>query len=589
MRNNLSCLVCNVGASLAMLLLGPMCVMAADATLSTGSAEPADLVKAALRTELDGPSESRKQLLDEALARDPDFAPARWHSGFVRFDGQWLKVEDVPRRARGIEHLADYRKLRDKLIDTADNHRALARWCHKNKLSDEERVHWAKVLEFEHSDAEALEALGLQLYNGRLLTKTQIEQEKKQAGEARRAMQRWQPQMVKWRKAIEHGNPKQLDEALRGLKELSDPAAIPALEIVFAINGEAPKQVELNKLLIETVGRIPVPEATQVLLRRSIIPDSLEVRTAAADELKKRPMLAYVPPVLSAMPGRVATRFQIYFAPDGSIVHEHEAWHQGWVEDHIVFQSLLRGGPINESKLIAFAFDEARQIDRSAEWAKQINDRIQQFLAQVTDFKISDDPRAMFQQWLDYSESYALVPAREERQQFFASERIFMSCFSVGTPVVTIVGQIPIERIRVGDAVLAQNPQTGELAYKTVQGVTLRPSSKLIEIGIGSESIRATRGHPFWVCGQGWLMAKQLEPGMLLHRINGAEVIGDIRESPASEAYNLVVSEFGTYFVGENRLLVHDNMMMNETTTVVPGLPADSKASSVAAQRQAQP
>ena len=87
MRNNLSCLVCNVGASLAMLLLGPMCVMAADATLSTGSAEPADLVKAALRTELDGPSESRKQLLDEALARDPDFAPARWHLGFVRFDG----------------------------------------------------------------------------------------------------------------------------------------------------------------------------------------------------------------------------------------------------------------------------------------------------------------------------------------------------------------------------------------------------------------------------------------------------------------------------------------------------------------------
>ena len=38
------------------------------------------------------------------------------------------------------------------------------------------------------------------------------------------------------------------------------------------------------------------------------------------------------------------------------------------------------------------------------------------------------------------------------------------------------------------------------------------------------------------------------------------------------EAYNLVVSDFDTYFVGQQRLLVHDNLPLEETAVVVPGL-----------------
>ena len=101
-----------------------------------------------LRSEFKGPSVC-KSLLDETLKLDPDFAPARWQLGFVRLNDQWLTQDEAAASAKNDPALAAYRKLREQLIDTADNHREMAVWCRRNKLSSEERVHWAKVLEFE--------------------------------------------------------------------------------------------------------------------------------------------------------------------------------------------------------------------------------------------------------------------------------------------------------------------------------------------------------------------------------------------------------------------------------------------------------
>lgn len=147
-------------------------------------------------------------------------------------------------------------------------------------------------------------------------------------------------------------------------------------------------------------------------------------------------------------------------------------------------------------------------------------------------------------------------------------------CFSPGTLVVTQTGSTAIEALKPGDRVLAQNPETGELAYQAVRGVTLRPAVPLVEIEAGGETIRATRGHPFWVNGQGWLMAKHLQAGQYLHTPDGPLKIERIGEQPAQEAYNLVVSDFATYFVGKQKILVHDNQPLQGTGVLVPGLAA---------------
>ena len=116
--------------------------------------------------------------------------------------------------------------------------------------------------------------------------------------------------------------------ALRDLERPVGPRH-PALEAVFSVNGNSPKSVELNRILIETVGRFPQPEATQVLLRASC-PTRSTCALAAADELKKRPMHAYVPQLIAVLPGSIKTQFRVFVAPNGTVVHEHEIfWKDG--------------------------------------------------------------------------------------------------------------------------------------------------------------------------------------------------------------------------------------------------------------------
>ncbi len=553
---------------------------------------PAGLVNAALRSEFKGPSVARKSLLDEALKLDPDFAPARWQLGFVRLNDQWLTQDEAAARAKNDPALAAYRKLREQLIDTADNHREMAVWCRRNKLSSEERVHWAKVLEFEPNDAEALAALGLQLYDGRLLTHQQIEQAKKNAGEQLRATRHWQPKIVKWRAALEHGTPTELDNALRDLNDLSDPRALPALEAVFSVNGNSPKSVELNRILIETVGRFPQPEATQVLLRRALMPDSIDMRAAAADELKKRPMHAYVPQLIAALPGSIKTQFRVFVGPNGTVVHEHEIFLEGRQANvSLTYESTVSPAdamtemfitPVataRETRSAANIEARARQIQARSQW---VRDRIQFVLQRTTGFANANDPQLWEKQYNDYNGWY--TPSQTKPTYNVSASNYFSgipyavvfksphNCFPAGTLVTTMSGLHPIEDVKLGDRVLAQDVATGELAYKPVQLTTLRPPTPLVKIGLGSQFLLATPGHPFWVVGEGWRTAKHLKVGTLVHAMNGAILVESLEEIAPQEVYNFVVSEFHNYFVGESRLLVHDNSPIEETSSACPGL-----------------
>jgi hypothetical protein len=101
---------------------------------------------------------------------------------------------------------------------------------------------------------------------------------------------------------------------------------------------------------------------------------------------------------------------------------------------------------------------------------------------------------------------------------------------------------------------------------------TVRPQTPVLQVSAGRTVIKTSLGHPFWVDGIGWQMAKELKVGQRLHAIGGAVVIDDIREADPADCFNLVVADFNTYFVGDARLLVHDNTLRGPTTAIVPGL-----------------
>jgi len=48
--------------------------------------------------------------------------------------------------------------------------------------------------------------------------------------------------------------------------------------------------------------------------------------------------------------------------------------------------------------------------------------------------------------------------------------------------------------------------------------------------------------------------------------------VAAIESTDEAEAYNLIVADFNTYFVGKGGILVHDNTPRRPTRATVPGL-----------------
>ena len=85
-------------------------------------------------------------------------------------------------------------------------------------------------------------------------------------------------------------------------------------------------------------------------------------------------------------------------------------------------------------------------------------------------------------------------------------------------------------------------------------------------------------------------MAKQLAVGMWLHSTDGPILIDRVDQVPAASpwyeqpdakpgeelSYNLVLEECHNYFVGQQKILVHDNTLfpLEGPVPAVPGLPS---------------
>jgi len=107
-----------------------------------------------------------------------------------------------------------------------------------------------------------------------------------------------------------------------------------------------------------------------------------------------------------------------------------------------------------------------------------------------------------------------------------------------------------------------------------VMETTIRPPSKMVRIDAGGSPIDATLGHRFWINGKGWEMAKFLAPDAAVQSAAGSTTVNSVEPLPPeqeAEAYNLVVHDFHTYFVGDAKLLVHDNSCPKPTASKVPG------------------
>jgi len=137
-----------------------------------------------------------------------------------------------------------------------------------------------------------------------------------------------------------------------------------------------------------------------------------------------------------------------------------------------------------------------------------------------------------------------------------------MACFIAGTMVLTATGLVAIEKLAAGDKVISTNPDTLEIAEKTVLETYVRKVDKLVHITINGEEIVTTDNHPFYVQGRGFIEAGNLLVGDKLVSVNGEDLIVEdyhieLTEEPVS-VYNFQVEDFHTYFVGDCAVWVHN-------------------------------
>ncbi|MFC0864196.1 polymorphic toxin-type HINT domain-containing protein, partial [Sphaerimonospora cavernae] len=146
--------------------------------------------------------------------------------------------------------------------------------------------------------------------------------------------------------------------------------------------------------------------------------------------------------------------------------------------------------------------------------------------------------------------------------------------FVPGTEVLLSDGSHKaIEKVEVGDEVLATDPVTGKTEPRPVVAlITGQGEKNLVQITVDTDGPRgdktgtviATDQHPFWSEDQGhWFNAKDLQPGMRLSTLGGDTLeILDLNSyhQDGQRVYNLTIGGIHAYHVlaGNQAVLVHN-------------------------------
>lgn len=585
------------------------------------------LLGQAQAAELDGDETKREALLRDVLAIDPDCKLARWQLGQVEIDSQWHSISDIQRQTAADPRYAKYPDLRAEYGQTAKGHLALAQWCKRQGLPQEANFHWAAVLSFEPNHEEALRELGKRWVEGRLLTydeRIELQQARKRT---REASQKWSTKLAGWKRAITSAEVADRMRAQGEIRSINDPHSIEAIEeTTLASVGDSKSKQALSRHIglafVEALQGMEIQLAANSLARHAVYAPTLEVRYAAAEALRARSYYSYVPQLLDALSMPIESTFSIQTDSDGSVYYHHELFREGAFSDaqldrQLTVRQIDQKGKVRifylrqrkmeiqqesdesvankkakvaereNAKFVSMAVFTENQVARKNRAATILNLRLINVLQHSTGQDLGNDPREWWNWWQGFNEYHVEEERPTYVENYFETEQhqyrkpcdcIRPSCFAAGTLVWTKSGQRPIESLEIGDLVLSQDVESGELDFQPVIGRTLRPPSAILKFAYEDETLRTTLGHPLWVAGKGWRMAKQIEEGTMLHSVNGPLIVESIQSDGEEPAYNLVVANTNNYFVGERGVLVHDNTPQTPTRAKLPGWIAATSA-----------
>ncbi|MDE1464139.1 polymorphic toxin-type HINT domain-containing protein [Spartinivicinus poritis] len=138
-------------------------------------------------------------------------------------------------------------------------------------------------------------------------------------------------------------------------------------------------------------------------------------------------------------------------------------------------------------------------------------------------------------------------------------------CFIAGTLVHTTDGLKPIEDIKVGDLVASKDEKTRATGWKPVEAIYRNPKHDVTYLtvlneGGKEETLGTTSEHPFWTSNNAWTEAGQLQLGDKILTKGGdtVTVTSILPDTKQYMTYNFEVSDYHTYFVGQDGVWVHN-------------------------------
>jgi hypothetical protein len=119
----------------------------------------------------------------------------------------------------------------------------------------------------------------------------------------------------------------------------------------------------------------------------------------------------------------------------------------------------------------------------------------------------------------------------------------------------------PVEEVKQGDRVASRDPQTGRMEAKRVLRTTVRVVPVVVSVGLAEaksgkvvDTLTASREHPFYVRGKGFVPAGGLAIGNAIVTRAGPDLVVKRldwhRRAEGYKVYNFVVEDDHSYFVG---------------------------------------
>ncbi|HEY2252310.1 MAG TPA: polymorphic toxin-type HINT domain-containing protein [Planctomycetaceae bacterium] len=340
----------------------------------------------------------------------------------------------------------------------------------------------------------------------------------------RASLHRWQGRLHQIAAKGLSGSDRQQDAALAAIRKIGDPDVVPALERTFAGFSE-----QAALVAVDAIRGIDGPVASLTLARQAVLSEWPAVRRRAASALKARRFDDFVPPLIAllASPIRSERRVTPPTMPLVSRDGNRPAWQGAFMASYVL--SRETGDAIQVATIPAANNDatEPRAVGQMNAQTEELNSRIGAVLGVLSGKDPSSGPQVWWDWWHAESDTQlaagkaTVVVTENDILGPYASSQVNYNCLAAGTQVWADRGLVPIETIAVGDRVLAQDVETGELAYKPVLRTTLRPPKELCALRFNGETIVSTPGHRFWRCGSGWVKSRELESQSRLHTVTG--------------------------------------------------------------------